>query len=58
MAFNGCACVYGLQATNNARRLKCPYIFSGTKNTKPSDQVVAGSQAGSVTGLGTVHAKC
>lgn len=58
MTFNGCSCVYGLPAKNNARLLKCPYIFSVTKNTKPGAQVVPGSQAGSVTGLGTVHAKC
>lgn len=57
MTFNGCSRVYGFQAKNNARLLKCPYMFSVTKNTKPSAQVVTGSQAGSVTGLGTAHAK-
>jgi hypothetical protein len=53
MAFNGSSRVYGLGAKNNVRLPKCPYIFSVTKNTKPGGQVVTGSQAGSVTGLGT-----
>ncbi|KAL6049534.1 hypothetical protein STEG23_021073, partial [Scotinomys teguina] len=35
----------GPQAKNNARLLKCPHIFAGTKNTNPGARVVTVSRA-------------